>query len=115
MKANPRFAKLPKPFWATVKCITEKCGYTRRGANQVKVPSITEIRQAFEDLLLDPRNIGNEKKPTKLAKELAAYFKYRAKILNEFVKPRLMDASRAKSEFTTLKKNLKPSCPLPMR
>ena len=42
------------------------------------------------------------------------YLKYRAKVLNEFVEPQLMEVVEAKSHFQRLRKSLKPQCPLPM-
>jgi hypothetical protein len=114
MKADPKFATLPKPFWAAVRSISQEIGYTVRGENQVKIPSISDIRRAFENLRLNPEHIGNTKSPTELANTLLAYYEHRADILNRFVEPRLMDAKRAKSEFDTLKKKLKPSCPIPL-
>jgi len=114
MKADPRFAALPKSFWAAVRSVSQEVGYTIRGGNQVKVPTIGEIRQAFENLHLNPGHIGDAKNPTGLARTLLAYYEHRAKILNKFVEPRLMDARRAKSEFDALKKKLKPSCPIPL-
>ena len=114
MKANPKFASLPKSFWATVRSISQEIGYTVRGANQVKVPTIKEVRQAFECLRLNPEHIGNVGSPTELGNILLAYYEYRADILNNFVEPRLMDVKRAKSQFDALSRKLKPRCPLPM-
>lgn len=114
MKADPKFATLPKPFWAAVRSVSQEIGYTVRGENQVKIPSISDIRRAFENLRLNPEHIGNTKSSTELANTLLTYYEHRADILNRFVEPRLMDAKRAKSEFDALKKKLKPSCPIPM-
>lgn len=114
MKADPKFAALPKSFWAAARSVSQEVGYTIRGEGQVKVPTIGEIRQSFENLHLNPDHIGNAENPTDLANTLLAYYEHRAKILNKFVEPRLMDAKRAKSEFDALKKKLKPSCPIPL-
>lgn len=114
MKADPAFATLPKSFWAAARSVSQKVGYTIRGEGQVKVPTIGEVRQSFENLHLNPDHIGNTENPTDLANTLLAYYEHRAKILNKFVEPRLMDAKRAKSEFDALKKKLKPSCPIPL-
>ena len=48
MKADPKFAALPKSFWAVVRSVSQEVGYTVRGEDQVKVPTIGEIRKAFE-------------------------------------------------------------------
>lgn len=114
MKADPKFAALPKSFWAAVRSISQEVGYTVRGEDQVKVPTISEIRQSFESLGLNPEHIGNERSPTELAETLVTYYKHRAEVLNKFVEPRLMDVKRAKAEFESLKKKLKPSCPIPL-
>jgi hypothetical protein len=114
VKANPKFATLPKSFWAAVRSISQEVGYTIRGESQVKIPTVSEIRRSFENLGLNPDLIGDAENPTDLADTLLAYYKFRANILNNFVEPRLMDVKRAKSEFDALKKKLKPSCPIPL-
>lgn len=114
MKANTDFSNMPKSFWATVRSVSQKVGYTVRGKGIVKVPSVDEIAKAFNELHLDSSIIKNNGTPTKLANDLLSYYAYRAKILNNYVAPRLMDADRAKSEFDKLYNKLKPSCPLPM-
>lgn len=114
MKANPQFSNLPKPFWAAVRTLTQEVGYTVRGQNQVKVPTIGEIRRAFDGLRLNPAHLGEAEHLSHLATTLLAYYEYRAHVLNNFVEPRLMNVKRAKDEFDKLKKKLKPSCPIPM-
>lgn len=114
MKADPKFASLPKSFWAAVRSVSQEVGYTVRGEDQVRVPTIGEIRQSFECLGLNPEHIGNEQNPSELANTLVAYYEHRAKVLNKFVEPRLMDVKRAKAEFESLKKKLKPTCPIPL-
>jgi hypothetical protein len=114
MKADPKFAALPKSFWAAVRSVSQEVGYTVRGEDRVKVPTIGEIRQSFETLGLNTEHIGNERSPTDLANTLVAYYKHRAEVLNKFVEPRLMDVKRARTEFDSLKKKLKPSCPIPL-
>lgn len=114
MKADSAFSNMPKSFWATVRSVSQKVGYTVRGKGIVKFPTLDEITQAFSDLHLDSEIIQKDGTPTQLASDLLSYYKYRAEVLNNFVEPRLMDADRAKSEFEALFKKLKPSCPLPM-
>jgi len=113
MKADPRFANLPKPFWAAVRSLSQSIGYTIRGKNQVKIPTINEIQQAYINLRLNPAHISNLDTPTDFANQLTAYFEHRAKVLNKFVEPRLMNVKRAKATFESLRKKHKPSCPLP--
>ena len=102
MKPNEKFSSLPKAFWASVRSISQRVGYTVRGQGQVKVPSIEEITIAFEYLNLNPENIILNDIPSELAITLIEYYTYRADILNNFVEPRLMNAERAKTEFEAL-------------
>ena len=114
MKPNSRFLKQPKTFWANVRLISEQVGYTERGEGVIKMPSLSDMVAALEKIDLQGSHLAdNTGKPTRLGEDLAAYFKYRAEILNGFVEPRLMDAERAKSQFNKLKGRYK-SCPLPM-
>ncbi len=114
MKPDAQFVKLPKSFWASVKTISQHCGYTIRGDSVVKVPSPTEIEKAFRELGLSPDSLQAEIKGKPLLTLLGEYFQYRANTLNLEVKPLLMDADEAKREFERLKNRLNPNCPLPM-
>ncbi len=114
MQANQTFKNLPKSFWATVKSVSQKTGYTVRNKGIVKVPTAQEILSAFIDLNLEPENIIRNNQETDLTKLLIAYYSYRADILNNYVEPRLMDTDRAKKEFDKLYLKLAPSRSIPM-
>lgn len=79
MRPDPRFLSLPKDFWAAVRSIGEELGYTTRGQGKLKTPSAGEIAQAFFRLNLDPAEILNDGKPTRLGENLVDYFKYRGR------------------------------------
>lgn len=51
---------------------------------------------------------------TGLGGTLLAYFEYRADVLNNYVRLRLMDVGRARDTFIELKERLCPTCPIPM-
>jgi len=105
----------PKDFWAGVRTISQAAGYTERGRGRVKVPEVSEIKKALlERGLSTDYIITAGDKLTDRGKTLLAYFTYRAKILNEFVEPRLMNAGEARKLFRSLRARLKPRCPLPM-
>lgn len=74
MKPDPKFATLPKSFWAAVRSVSQEVGYTIRGKSQVKIPTIGEIRRSFESLSLNPDRIGDVGTPTDLANILLAYY-----------------------------------------
>lgn len=114
MKANTRFSEQTKSFWACVRVIAQAVGYTNRGKNSIKVPSFQEMQLAYSALNLNADELGTVAKPSLLAKELHAYFEYRAQVLNEFVEPSLMKADEAKKLFNKLKNMHQPKCPIPM-
>ncbi len=114
MKPDARFVKQPKSFWAHVRTLGQHLGYTVRGTEQIKVPSIRDMRGALADLKLNPDSVGTDKAPTELGAALHAYFVHRADVLGSFVSPRLMDAPDAKALFESMCGKLGPSCPLPM-
>jgi hypothetical protein len=110
-----RFLNLPRNFWSNVRTISEQIGYTARGTKQIKVPTIPEIKTAFEKLGLSTAHLFSPgERPATMGETLEAYFEYRAHMLNSFVEPRLMDAAQAQREFKKLRKQLGPTCPLPM-
>lgn len=118
MKADTRFLSQPKRFWANVRSISEQIGYTvRRGPNkgQVKVPSPSQMSAVLEKMNLGVSHIANaEGNPTAFGKLLSDYYEHRARVLNDYVEPRLMDVDRAKQVFEKLHKELDPKCPIPM-
>jgi hypothetical protein len=115
MKPDGRFLKQPKTFWANVRTIGEQAGYTVRGKGIIKVPTLAEMVAAMQSVGLESRHIADAKlRPTKLGGSLQDYFAFRAKVLNDYAEPRLLDAKRAKRVFQTLRKKLGTTCPIPM-
>lgn len=115
MKADPRFLRQPKEFWAHVRTIGEKVGYTQRGRQSVKVPTLDEMRRAFDALGLSFHHVATDADHlTALGESLLAYFAYRANVLNDTVQGQFMDKAQAELEFKRLKRALKPRCKLPM-
>ena len=119
MKTNHQFANLPLTFWAQVRAISEGTGYTNRKNSlergSILVPTAEQIKRTMEKRSLDSTYLVSKKEEwTCEGKKLHDYFQYRADTLGNFVRPRLMNADKAKKEFDILKKKLKPSCPLPM-
>jgi hypothetical protein len=115
MKPDHRFLKQPQRFWANVRIIGQEVGYSARGGNAVKVPQFEEVERAYKSIGLGVSHLGvSRDRLTPLGKALHSYFEYRAKSLNEFVEPRLMNAARAKQVFEGLLAGGRPKCPLPM-
>ena len=89
MKAESKFLNQPLDFWANVKLISQKVGYTERGTSMIKIPTIDEIQKAFADLNLDDSNIISNGKTTDFGNLLLEYLEHRASFLNDFVEPNL--------------------------
>ncbi len=115
MKPNVKFCKRDKSFWAAVRSINQAVGYTIRREKLIKVPTVMEIANTFDGLSLDKGKIVNQdRSPTKSCMLLIEYFEYRAKVLNEYVEPKLMDVKRASKCFNKYYRKYSPNCPLPM-
>jgi len=115
LKADKRFLAQPKEFWANVRTISQTVGYTKRGVGRVSVPTLEEIRRAFQTLKLTTTHIAaDDGRLTKFGELLFAYFTHRAKSLNDFARTQLMNKDEAAIEFERLKESINSKCPLPM-
>lgn len=115
MRADPKFLAQVPEFWANVRIISQEVGYTLRGSSTIRVPTLPEVQKAFEKLGLSIDQIADDDGEIHpFGKSLFEYFDHRARALNNFVQPLLMDKVAAENEFETLKKKLSPKCPLPM-
>lgn len=115
MKPDPRFLNQPKHFWANVRSVSQHIGYTSRGTGQILVPGLARIAEALKELGLGRGHVINTSGgPTLLGAVLAAYFAYRADVLNTLVEPRLMDAEMAARAFEEVRKATKSEMPVTM-
>lgn len=115
MKPEERFLKQSKDFWAMVRTISQKLGYTVKNTKQVRVPSLESARTALSDLGLDPSSLADQHgNRTAMGELLLDYFSHRADVLNTFVEPRLMDVERARKVYDELYADFSPTCPIPM-
>lgn len=116
MQPNPLFLEQPRSFWAYVRSLSQELGYTVRGEDSVKVPTIIEMILALSQLGLDSTAVGRGLGVTELGRNLRDYFQYRADTLNRTVEPMLMNVEQASAMYERLKLSLSPrlSCPVPM-
>ncbi|MSR57635.1 MAG: hypothetical protein EXS05_08180 [Planctomycetaceae bacterium] len=115
MIPNPHFLNQRKHFWANIRTISQKIGYTKRGTGQISIPTAIQMRGCMESLGLTSAHLMNDKsRPTELGKTVLDYFRHRADVLNTFVEPRLMDAAKAKSLFEELQGKLPIKRSVPM-
>lgn len=124
MLPNAQFVGLRKEFWAHVRTLSQAIGYVDRLARPrgragtpgpIKIPTLAEMHGAFERLGLDPAKlVSGRGRPTALAVQLGCYFDYRARVINEFVAPRLMEVEEARQLYTSLRRQLRPARPVPL-
>lgn len=114
MTPGIKFLKMPLEFWANVRLISQYVGYTERGTNQIKIPTLSEIQSAYSKHGLSPDPGIESTEPESLGGMLLDYFRHRATTLATHAQSHLMDAARAETLFNRLKNELQPTCPLPM-
>jgi len=115
MRPDPRFIRQSKSFWACVRTTSQWIGYTVRGQGTIRVYSVEDIQRAFRELALnDQEIIDSQGKTTALGELLHLYFAHRANVLNNYVKPRLMDLAKAKQTFQKIHDARPHGCPIPM-
>ncbi len=115
MKPSPDYSRMGKDFWADIRSISQKVGYTVRGKNVIRVPAIEEIKDVYKKIgLTSSHLVTRENRLTARGKRVVGYFNYRAKVLNTEVEPLLMDVSDARAVFDRLYEELKPKCHIPM-
>ena len=115
MKANPRFSSQPPEFWANVRLVSQSAGYTERGTDRVKTPSLDAVVEVLRNARLDWQHVVNEVgQLTSFGDSLLEYFDYRSRVLNQFVELHLMDVDESRNTFERLRDQLHPTCPIPM-
>jgi hypothetical protein len=120
MKPNKKFTNQGLEFWANIKLLNQRIGYfEHKSKNNPEpnfvIPTIDQVKYKFNYEGLDYSKLIKNDEWTSFGKSVEEYFQYRKQVLNEQVKPNLLDAKSAKKLFRTLKKEIKPKgCPLPM-
>lgn len=115
MKADKRFLNQPLEFWANIKLISQKGGYTNRKTKQIKVHTLEEIKRVYQSNNLDYSKVVDESnKFTEYGELIVSYLQFRSDILRAYVEPRLMKVAEAKGLFEKLKSQYEPSCALPL-
>ena len=122
MKGDPRFTSQKEEFWALVRTLSEKLGYTHKvrkgqskGSGALKRHSAEDLAAGLSALDLDPGLVLKSGRATRIGQRLVDYFAYCADVLEQHIEPSLMNARRAKALFNRIKKRVKPvgACPLP--
>lgn len=94
MKAFEQFKREDKSFWFFIRFISERLGYSERGADKVKTYTFAEI-----EALCTTENINAS---SDLINQAVLYCNKRADLLNNYIEPNLMDAEEAEHVFLSL-------------
>lgn len=118
MKADNRFENLGLDFWANIKLLNQRLGYTIRKTKKnpeggFVVPSVTSIKKVFKEENLSTKRIIHDDTLTDFGKLIVDYMEFRGNLLTNEVEPNLMNKDQAKELFYEMKRKNKPKCPLP--
>ncbi|HRB72148.1 hypothetical protein [Flavobacterium sp. WV_118_3] len=119
MKPNERFKNQPLEFWANIKILNQRLGFTKKpsAANpqtNLVVPTIQQIIEAFKNDHYNYSKLINNDGLTEFGRHIIAYMKYRRELLTNVIFPLLMNRNEAEELFYSLKKELNSDCPLPL-
>jgi hypothetical protein len=99
MRADVRFLDSDKAFWAHVRSLSEKIGYTDSATKAIKAASLDEIVAAMASLNLNHDHLVADGAPTPYGEKLVSYFAHRASVLNGEALANLMNIDQAKSMY----------------
>lgn len=105
MKANAKFKNLNTNFWAHVRLVSERLGYStrkKRNESEYKGKVITHSLESIK-YILTKNGLNYDTKMIQLVKD---YLDYRANILNNYIEPNLMMAPEASQIYLELKESL---------
>lgn len=119
MLTNYKFKKKDLEFWANIKLLNQRLGYTKRKSKKnpnqgFVIPTKEQIIKVFEDEGLNTSRLINKGNLTPFGESILEYMEYRGEMLIQNVEPNLMNKEEAKELFYNLKDQIKPTCPLPM-
>lgn len=118
MKPTKKYQNLNPEFWANVKLLNQRLGYTVRKSKTnpnggFKIPTLQEIEAVFKKEGLNDSKLIQKGSFTKFGKLIINYIEYRGDLLTKSVEPNLMNKDQAEKLFKKIHKSYTPTCPLP--
>lgn len=117
MEPNKKYLNQDSSFWANVKFLNQRMGYFEKdseGNVTPVIPTVKQIVEEFEKEKMSHDRLVIDGKLTDYGQLIIGYLSYRGESLINYVSTHLMDKQDAKELFELMRKELKPSCPLPM-
>jgi hypothetical protein len=102
MRALDEFRGLSPEFWALVKLVSQEIGYSERGTGRIKRYAPSTIAEVLRGRGLNPH--GYEQ----IIDHAAEYVAARAGLLENHIKPYLMDRDQARMVFEEVKRKVSP-------
>jgi len=102
---------MPKEFWASVRTVSEKAGYT--DGDGFLLPSPEMFVRTFESLDLDPTDLVIDRRFTEAGQRLADYMRYRGDVLVNQVRAWLMNVAEAEELYRQMADRYRPKSKQP--
>ena len=115
MKSFPEYKNKDYIFWAHVKFLSEKLGYSDRKTQGSKKYIQTEVISCFTEFKFNTSHLIDDKfQLTNFGKSILDYLNKRSDLLNKYFLSNFMNRDEARIEFEKLHKRLNPKCNLPL-
>lgn len=120
MKPNNIFKNQSLEFWANIKLLNQRLGYTVKTSKNnpnggFVIPTVQQIKLVFERETLNYSKIINQDDSfTEFGQLIIDYMIFRGDLLTNTIQPNLMDKEEAKELFYSLKDRLNPQISLPL-
>lgn len=119
MQASERFKNLDLEFWANIKLLNQRLGYTERKSKLnpnpgFVIPTKEKIQEVFISEGLNVTRLVVDNSLTNFGKLILEYMRFRGELLINYVEPNLMNKDQARELFNQNKSRLNPTCPLPL-
>lgn len=121
MLPSSEYLNLDLDFWANIKLLNQRLGYTRRKSKVhpdggFVIPSVEAVKSVFAKERLNSSKIITNNTFTDFGQKVRNYMIYRSNVLEFDIKPNLMNKEQAQTLFYEVKNRLNPDLdfPLPM-
>lgn len=119
MQPSERFKHLDLEFWANIKLLNQRLGYTERKSKDnpspgFVIPTKEQIIETFASEGLNVSRLVQDDTLTEFGELILDYMRFRSDLLVNLVEPNLMNKEQARELFNRKRAELNPTCPLPM-
>lgn len=118
MQPNEKFKSRDLEFWANIKLLNQRLGYTERKSKdnpntRFVIPTKEQIIEVFHSEGMNVSKLIQDDTLTGFGMSILDYMYYRGNVLINQVQPNLMNKDQARELFNHKRNELNPTCPLP--